>query len=87
MGTYNGSWRVDIRDQVSSIWTVSIGPTTLGRPIIKVDNIPWSTIGRLDDVSANDIILIDGVFLPDGLWHADIRSTSVGPAWEVTITA
>lgn len=76
-----------VNETLTSSWAVKVLPTSLGRPIIKVDNNLWTDIGRLDDVSTNDIIRIDGIFLNDGTWHVDVRSTSVGPAWQVTVTA
>lgn len=87
MGETDSIWIVNVRGNIPSYWTVKVLPTTLGRPIISVDNTLWSDIARLDDVDVNSIIMIDGVFLNDGTWYVDVRSTSVGPAWEVTVTA
>jgi len=74
-------------ETITCIWAVKALPTTLGRPIIKVDNNLWIDIARLDDISEGDIIRIDGIFLDDGTWRVDARSTSVGPSWQVTVTA
>ena len=85
--TVTSTWILDVRSQAPCYWTVDVLPTSLGRPIILVDYVPILLIGKIDDSPSGNIRMIDGVFIGDGTWHVDVRSTDVGIDWKVTVTS
>jgi len=75
MGTYTGTWQVDIRRlKVFEGWSVDIRRTSMDSPIVNVDGVPHANIAAIKGVPIANMKLIDGVLAKDFRWDVTITT-------------
>jgi len=75
MGTYTGTWTVDIRRlEVFEDWSVDIRRTSMDSPIVNVDGVPHANIAAIKGVPSANIRYINGVRMKDYRWQVIITA-------------